>query len=100
MSNEEKAFFLDLLNAAIDFYNMTRSPEASARLIHIEVGKNDGVAVVEFSGEFCTSCGVRDWVEDLVYVIKSMGYDAELLKYIEPNNGVELRRIGIFKVRL
>lgn len=95
VSSERKR---SLLNAAISFYNKTRSPEASARLL--ELREDDGVAVVEFNGEFCESCSIRDWVEDLAYVIKSMRYDAELIKYLEPSNGVEFKRIGVFKVVL
>ncbi|MEM2234731.1 MAG: hypothetical protein QXE63_03465 [Zestosphaera sp.] len=98
MSSERKASLLNILNDAINLYNMTRSPEASAKLM--EVREGDGVAVVEFSGEFCTSCGVRDWVEDLAYLIKSMGCGAELIEYFEPGNGGELKRIGVFKVVL
>lgn len=98
MSSERKASLLNILNDAINLYNMTRSPEASAKLM--EVREGDGVAVVEFSGEFCTSCGVRDWVEDLAYLIKSMGCGAELIEYFELGNGGELKRIGVFKVVL
>jgi len=48
---------------AVERYNRYRSPEATARLV--EVGEEQ--VVVDFSGPFCTSCGVYDYFEDLVY---------------------------------
>jgi len=48
---------------AIEQYNRYRSPEAIARLV--KMGE-DGV-VVDFSGPFCSSCGVYDYFEDLIY---------------------------------
>ncbi len=82
------------INQAIELYNKYRSPEATARLEKIE---NDRV-VVRFTGSFCHTCGIRDWVEDLVYVLEDLGVEAELVEYIEPESD-EKYRVGVFKVK-
>lgn len=68
-----------LLNKAVERYNMYRSPEATAKLIEIE---NEKFAV-EFSGVFCKTCGIRDWLEDLIYELKDIDpkIDAELTNW-------------------
>ena len=63
---------IETLREAIKRYNRYRSPEATARLL--EAGE-EGFAV-EFSGSFCLSCGVYDWLEDLIYEIREL--DPEL----------------------
>lgn len=62
-------------------YNRMRSPEATASLL--EFDEDNQSFKVEFSGPFCLSCGVRDWIEDLAYILKEEGIDAELKDYIE-----------------
>lgn len=89
--NDKKAFFV---LRAIELYNKFRAPEAEARLLDLE----GNVLVIEFRGPFCETCGVRDWVEDLAYVIKSMGGDAELVEYIEPGDNAN-RRVGVFELK-
>ncbi|MEM0361461.1 MAG: hypothetical protein QXY36_02185 [Sulfolobales archaeon] len=85
-----------IVEKAIEMYNRLRGVESQARLIEL---RKDGTLVVEFSGTFCMSCGVVDWVEDLAYVIKSMGLEAKLVEYIEPEGpDVYFKRLGIFKV--
>jgi len=81
--------------SALEIYNKTRSPEATARIISIDESR--GIVRVEFTGAFCLTCGIRDWVEDYAYLIKSLGFDAELLEYIEPGDD-EFKRIGVFRV--
>ncbi|MDW8021861.1 MAG: hypothetical protein RMI78_04440 [Nitrososphaerota archaeon] len=68
-----------LINKAIEKYNMYRSPEAMAKLLMI----GEEGFVVEFSGAFCRSCGVRDWLEDLIYELREIdpGADAELVNW-------------------
>lgn len=63
-----------ILNKAIGRYNMYRSPEASVKLV--ETG--DNWFTVEFSGTFCRSCGVRDWLEDLIYELKEIDPEVEV----------------------
>lgn len=95
MDYGNKIFSLrSIVEEAIDFYNRTRKPEAEAKLLEV---RDDGVFVVEFSGHFCFTCGVRDWLEDLAYILISMGYEASLLEMMEV---AENKRIGVFKVKL
>ncbi|MEZ0394494.1 MAG: hypothetical protein ABWK00_05590 [Desulfurococcaceae archaeon] len=90
-SPKGKYLLRKVLGDALEFYNRTRAPEAVAKLVEFDGER----AVVEFSGTFCETCGVRDWVEDLAYIIKSMGYDAELVEYVEAGDD---RRLGIFRL--
>ncbi len=80
---------------AIKTYNRFGSPEAKAILVAISGDK----ITVRFEGSFCETCGIRDWVEDLVYVLEDHGVEAELIAYIEPPNE-ENYRIGVFKIKL
>ncbi len=79
---------------AIKTYNRFRSPEARAELVSI----GDDKITVRFTGSFCETCGIRDWVEDLVYVLEDHGVEAELAAYIEPP-GDEDSRIGVFRIK-
>ncbi|MCY0868152.1 MAG: hypothetical protein OWQ48_02845 [Desulfurococcus sp.] len=92
----EKYSLKDIALSAVEAYNKVRSPEATARLV--DVRDDEGLAVIEFQGSFCLTCGVRDWVEDYKYVLISMGYEAELIDYLEPE-GEEYKRVGVFKVK-
>ncbi len=85
----------EIVVKAIELYNRFRSPEAKAKLLSIEGNK----AKVLFEGSFCLTCGIRDWVEDLVYVFEQMGVEAELIAYIEPEDMSEFYRIGIFIIK-
>lgn len=62
----------EVLKEAIKRYNRYRSPEATARLL--KAGEEG--FVVEFSGSFCLSCGIYDWLEDLVYEIRELDPDS------------------------
>ncbi len=95
-----KAFLQELLSDAVSLYNKFRSPEAVARLLELREDSEAAIAVVEFTGSFCNSCGVRDWVEDFAYLVKSMGFEAELVDCVEPSSGGGLKRIGVFRVVL
>ncbi|WP_440059459.1 hypothetical protein ACSU1N_06635 [Thermogladius sp. 4427co] len=88
----DKKYFFTL--KSIEYYNRFRAPEAEARLVDV---KGDEI-VVEFTGSFCHTCGIRDWVEDLAYVMKSLGGDAVLKEYIEPEGEEDYKRIGVFKI--
>lgn len=59
---------VEVLRKAVERYNRYRSPEAVARLVKAEEGR----FLVEFSGSFCETCGVYDWLEDLVYELKGL----------------------------
>jgi len=83
------------LERAVELYNRLHGAEAQARIISVEGNR----AVVEFTGTFCHTCGVRDWLEDLAYLLVSMGYDAKLVEFIEPEGEESLyKRIGVFTI--
>ena len=56
----------EAVERAVENYNRYRSPEAAARILGV---KGDSV-LVEFSGSFCHTCGVYDWLEDLIYELR------------------------------
>ncbi len=85
------------VSEAVELYNRYRSPEAVARVLRVD--EERGLVEVEFSGTFCMWCGVLDWVEDLAYVLRQLGYEAELVGYEEPGEN-ETRRVGVFRVRV
>jgi hypothetical protein len=68
--------FKDAVLRAIEVYNMYRSPEATAKLVAVE---KDGF-VIDFEGEFCNSCGVRDYFEDFICELETISkqFRAEL----------------------
>jgi len=84
-----------LINQAIEFYNRFHKPEAEAELLEID---GDEFKVV-FKGHFCKTCGVRDWLEDLKYILLDMGVESDLVEMIEPEDPEEDFRIGIFRVK-
>ncbi len=68
---------------SINLFNRYRSPEATASLSRLA----DGVAEVEFSGEFCRTCGYHDYFEDLVIFLKDQGLNAKICKINEKDGG-------------
>ena len=81
---------------AIELYNKLHGVEAQATVINV----NGEKVVVEFTGTFCHTCGVRDWLEDLAYIFISMGYNAKLVEFIEPEGEESsYKRIGVFHVK-
>jgi Iap family predicted aminopeptidase len=56
----------DLVRKAIVLYNRFRSPEATAKLISVTPEN----VTVAFSGSFCYSCGVLDYIEDFIHEFK------------------------------
>lgn len=92
-----KRKFRKIIEEIVDLYNRLHGIEAQARIIEI---KENGSILVEFTGSFCHTCGVRDWVEDLAYLAKSMGYNIMLTEYIEPEDpeSRDYKRLGLFKL--
>lgn len=82
------------INQALEKYNLFRSPESVAKLIKLEEDK----IVVEFSGNFCKTCGACDWVEDFKYALEDFDVETDLVEYIEPEND-DARRIGVFRLK-
>ncbi|WP_448577406.1 hypothetical protein [Thermosphaera sp.] len=87
-------FLNKTISSSIELYNRTRSPEATARLL--ELDEKRGFFKVEFTGSFCLTCGLRDWLEDLAYILRSKGVDAVLEEYVEKD---EFKIIGSFKIK-
>jgi hypothetical protein len=84
-----------IVEKAINLYNRLRSPEAVAKLISIE----DSIVKIMFRGSFSFTCGIRDWVEDMVYVFEDLGVEAELLEYLEPDDPNMDIRVGVFRIK-
>lgn len=85
-----------IITEAISLYNRYHAPEATAS--EAKIDEASGIVEVVFEGSFCETCGIRDWVEDFAYVLKGMGVNAKLIKFIEPGNNSETKRIGVFRV--
>jgi len=64
----------DLVRKAIILYNRFRSPEATAKLISVTPEN----VTIAFSGSFCYSCGVLDYIEDFIHEFKILTDTAEL----------------------
>lgn len=68
----------DAVLKAICEYNKYHSPEARAKLVEI----NEKCFIVDFEGVFCSSCGVYDYFEDLIYELKNFtDEDVEILSF-------------------
>ncbi len=81
----------ELLNDVIRRYNRYRSPEATARILSIE----GNIVKIEFEGPFCYTCGVLDWIEDIVYEAEDLGLRIRLINVLDEGQD---RKIGIFKI--
>ena len=64
----------ELIRKTIILYNRFRSPEATAKPVLI----TQDLITVSFSGSFCYSCGVIDYLEDFVHDFKALTDKAEL----------------------
>ena len=58
----------------VALYNRLRSPEVSVKL----VSASPSILIVSFSGGFCYSCGVMDYVEGFAQQYKILNGKAEL----------------------
>jgi hypothetical protein len=64
----------ELIRKTILLYNRYRSPEAVVKIV-IVTPENVTIA---FTGSFCYSCGVLDYLEDFVHEFKMLTDKAEL----------------------
>ncbi len=64
----------ELVHRTIALYNRFHSPEATAKIIIVTPEK----ITVAYSGSFCYSCGVFDFLEDFVHDFKMLTDKAEL----------------------
>ena len=63
-----------LMRRTVALYNRYRSPEATAKLVLV----TPELVTVSFSGSFCYSCGVIDYLEDFVHELKLLTDKVEL----------------------
>lgn len=82
-----------LIRRAVEEYNRYRSPESIARLVRIS---GDKVEII-FSGSFCETCGINDWIDDFRYTLKRFNIDAVLERIEEVE---EYSRRGVFRINL
>ena len=64
----------ELIRKTIILYNRFRSPEAVAKAVMVTLDR----IIISFSGSFCYSCGVMDYLQDLVHEFKILTDKAEL----------------------
>ena len=64
----------DLVRKAVALYNRYRSPEAIAKVVNVSPEN----VTIAFSGSFCYSCGVLDYIEDFIHEFKILTDKAEL----------------------
>jgi hypothetical protein len=64
----------DLIRRTVKLYNRFRSPEATAKIVLVT---SENVTIA-FTGSFCYSCGVMDYLEDFVHEFKMLTDKAEL----------------------
>ncbi len=63
----------EIIKKLVNEYNRYRSPEATAKILRI--GKDE--LLLEFSGSFCWTCGVDDWIIDFQYILQDNGIETE-----------------------
>lgn len=84
----------EVIRDTINEYNRYRSPEATARLLKI----NNNHIIVEFTGSFCLTCGLIDWIEDLAYILEDKGLPVKLVDIKASEDTCTWKHAGIFKL--
>jgi hypothetical protein len=64
----------EVVRKTVLLYNRYKSPEATAKVVSIAPEK----VTIAFSGSFCYSCGVLDFLEDFVHDFRMLTDKAEL----------------------
>ena len=64
----------DQVAKAVSLYNRFHSPEATAKIVRVTLE----LVTVAFSGSFCYSCGVMDFLDDFARQFKILTDKAEL----------------------
>jgi len=64
----------EYLRKTVALYNRYRSPEAVAKLVQVSPEN----VTITFSGSFCYSCGVLDYIEAFIHEFKILTDKAEL----------------------
>ncbi len=62
------------MHRTVALYNRYRSPEATAKLVLV----TPELITVSFSGSFCYSCGVIDYLEDFIHELRLLTDKVEL----------------------
>ncbi len=88
----------EIIQKAIEEYNKYRYPEIEANLVRID----DKEFLVEFFGNLCRSCGLYDHFEDLIYILKDKGIDAEISEIksyiVEENDAINVVYVVKYKI--
>ena len=63
-----------MVRRTVTLFNRYRSPEAFAKIVRVTLEN----VTIAFSGSFCYSCGVMDFLEDFVHEFKVLTDKAEL----------------------
>jgi hypothetical protein len=64
----------EIVRKTVILYNRYRSPEAVAKIVSVTPEN----VTLSFSGSFCYSCGVLDFLEDFVHEFRMLTDKAEL----------------------
>lgn len=64
----------EVVRKTVLLYNRYKSPEATAKVVSVALEK----VTIAYSGSFCYSCGVLDFLEDFVHDFKMLTDKAEL----------------------
>ncbi len=64
----------EVVRKTVLLYNRYKSPEAIAKVVSVVPER----VTIAFSGSFCYSCGVLDFLEDFVHEFKMLTDKAEL----------------------
>lgn len=81
----------EMIKKAEEIYNRYRSPEARVEILEIE----DDKIVALFSGSFCETCGINDWIDDFRYVLREKGLEVVIERIDEVD---EWSRIAYFRI--
>ncbi|MEM1542250.1 MAG: hypothetical protein QW101_04060 [Ignisphaera sp.] len=73
--SEDRSSVIEVLKKGVDIYNKYRAPEATGVIEDVN-GEHVGM---KFFGHFCRTCGVIDWIEDYVYIVKDLGIDIDIV---------------------
>ncbi len=82
---------LTIVNRAIEEYNRYRRPEAEASIEGVDGPR----FYILFRGSYCETCGLYDWIEDLVYVLDRYGLKASIESVEDVGDGGML---AVFKI--
>lgn len=78
----------DIIERGVEEYNRYRSPEARAEIANFD---DNGFTII-FRGPFCRSCGIYDYFEDLIYILKRRGrMDLEIVEIEELNEMFQVK---------